>query len=291
MTAATEEVQTPEKPGFYRDVDFDTYAAWDAANASLLNHFRRTAEHALHYINTGGRERTRSLELGWLLHLAVFEPERYKSEVVVAPKVDRRTKVGKATWAEFTANHPHALYADMDTMGAVKAMRESLFSHQTARLFLEGVGHNEISALWNDRDTGAPCKARVDRVAPINEWPVVGDLKTTWNAERRSFERSIEKYGYDVSAAHYLDGLETIVPIPNGNPFRRFFFFVVENEPPYCTAVYEITEEALVEGKRKRDRYLRQWVECRETGVWPGYPQGVDYVSLPPWAFKNYIDD
>jgi hypothetical protein len=94
-----------------------------------------------------------------------------------------------------------------------------------------------------------------------------------------------------VQAVHYLTGLEALYPIPDGNPFRRFVFFVVESEPPYLCACYELDDNALEEGASKRKRYLKTWRECVETGEWPGYPPGIDYASLPPWAFKIYQTD
>lgn len=281
---------TPEKTGFYHDVDFDTYVSWDALNASTLKGFSRTPAHVLYEAQTGGKKRTKALDLGWYVHLATHEPERFKSEVAVAPKVDGRTKVGKKKLEAFAALHPDSYIIDADTSKKVIGITESLLRHPTAREFLESRGFNEVSILWDDDEHGIRCKARIDRVATISDWPIVGDTKTTKDASRREFERSIEKYGYDVSAVHYLSGLEKLVPIPDGNAFRRFVFFVVETHPPYCVAVYELEDEALEEGARKRDRYIRTWKECTESGVWPGYDSGINYISLPPWALKRWED-
>jgi len=281
---------TPE-PGFHLDIDFDTYASWDAANATTLNMFRRTPAHARHQLDTGGKKRTKSLDLGWLLHVAVLEPERFASDFAVLPKVqDGRTKAAKAILAEFRAEHADKEHIDAETFSKVKAMSNSLMRHPTAREFLSGKGHNEVSIVWVDPETGALCKARIDRVGYENEWPIVGDVKIARDASRFGMERANATFGYHVQAAHYLSGLEVLSPIPDGNPFRRFHVFVVEHEPPYCVAVYEIDDVALEEGLRKRDAYLKKWRECNETGNWHGYPDGVEYVSLPPWALKKWED-
>ena len=76
------------KPGLYRDIDFDTYSEWDAVNASTLNGFSRTPAHVYYDMLHGGKERTAALDLGWLVHLVVLEPERFEAEVVVPPKMD-----------------------------------------------------------------------------------------------------------------------------------------------------------------------------------------------------------
>ena len=279
------------KPGLHKGVSFDDYQTWDAANASTLNGFSRTPAHVYYEMLHGGKKRTASLDLGWLVHLAVLEPGRFEAEIVVPPNVNLRTKVGKATWAQFEAEHPNKMLVDADKFAKVRAMVDSLMQHETAtEFFLTNPGHNEVSVLWEDKEHGVKCKSRIDRIGTIGEWPIVADLKTARNAARRSFERDIHSYGYDVQAAHYLTGLEALFAVPSGNPFRRFVFFVVESEPPYCCAAYELDDSALDEGKLKRDRYLKTWRQCIESGNWPGYPPGIDYVSLPAWTFKTIID-
>lgn len=290
MTTTTTIETTPEKPGFYHDVDFGAYVSWDAANASTLAGFSKTPAHVLYDLQRGGKKRTPSLDLGWLLHLAVLEPERFESEIVVPPKIDKRYKEGKAAWAKFEAEHGGKQFVGIDAFGKVKAMARNVLEHETAGEFFRGHGYNEVSILWEDNEHGVLCKARIDRVAPIGEWPIVGDLKSAKDASRRAVERSIHMYGYDVQAAHYLAGLEAIVPIPAGNPFRRFVLFVVESEAPHCVACYELDDAALAEGAEKRSRYIRKWRECVESGNWPGYPAGIEYASLPPWAFKKWED-
>lgn len=278
-------------PGLYKNVSFDDYAAWDAANASILNLFSKSPAHARYDILHGGKKRTPSLDLGYLLHVAVLEPKRFETDTVVPPNLNMRTKVGKATWAQFEAEHAGKLLVDGDMMSKVKAMTASVMEHETAaEFFSENPGQNEVSIVWDDVKLGIRCKARIDRIGSIGEWPIIGDLKSARDASRRQFERAIYSYGYHVAAAHYLAGLETLYPVPSGNPFRRFVFFVVESEPPYCCAVYELDDAALDEGELVRRRYLKQWRECVESGNWPGYPSGIDYAGLPAWAFKIFTE-
>jgi hypothetical protein len=272
-------------------VDFDDYVQWDAVNASKLKHFyRRTDKHALHEINTGGKRSTPALDLGWLVHLAVLEPERYASSTAQAPKADRRTKVGKAIFAEFEASHPDAIVVASDTFAKVRRMADAVMEHESAALFFNGKGSSEVSVIWDDEKIGVRCKCRIDHVNAINGWPIVGDLKTARNASRQEFGKSMEKFVYDLQAAHYLTGLEAIVPIPAGSPYRRFVFFVVESEEPHCVACHEIEDGSLDEGKRKRERLLKRWRHAVETGVWSGYSPGIELVGLPSYGFYSEED-
>lgn len=285
---SAEAVAARLKPGWYKDVDFDTYVRWDAVNSHLLKGFSRTPAHVRYEMLHGGMDPTDSTERGWLLHLAVLEPERFRAEVTVAPKVDRRTKAGKQEWAEFTAAHDGHFVVEDDEYRTTCLMRDSLLAHPTARLLLTGRGVNELSIVWEEREAGVLCKARLDRVTELNEYPVIVDVKTARDASRRAFESQIVKLSYHIQASHYVRGLEAIRPVPAGNPYRRFLFAVVESAPPHLTAVYELAEEALAQAEQDRQRYLRTWRACAESGRFPGYPDGVDLVGLPAWAYRNF---
>jgi hypothetical protein len=281
-------IETP-KPGLYLDVPYDTYAQWEAVNHGILANFRKTPLHVQYELQHGGKRRTATLELGWMVHLATLEPDRFDREYVVAIHVDRRYTEGKQRWAEFTAAHAGKNFVEADDHEKILAMRHALCAHPTAGEFIGTPGKTEVSILWEDRETGVLCKARIDKVGMIGEWPIIGDLKTSADASRRAFERDIYNYGYGLQAAHYLDGLETLYPLPaNGQPFRRFAFFVVESAAPWAVAVYEPDDTTLAQAAMDRQRFLRRWKRCVETGHWPGYPDGIELVSYPAWAFKTY---
>lgn len=161
-------------------------------------------------------------------------------------------------------------------------MRQALLAHPSAGEFLRSQRANEVSLVWEERQAGVICKARIDRVAYLGGWPIVGDLKTARTAARRLFERAIHDYGYHIQAQHYLAGLQALAPITDGQPFRRFCFFVVENDPPHCVLVYELDEAALAAAEDDRQRYLRTWRQCVETNTWPGEATGSTSFRFRP---------
>lgn len=274
-------------PGIHRGVSFDDYAAWDAANShGLITLSKKTPAHLRYELDHAGAERTEALDFGYLLHLAVLEPDRFSSEAVVAPTMDKRSKAGKQAALEFEAAHAGARILAPEKHAKLIAMRDSVYAHPTAREFLMGPGISEASLVWEEE--GMPCKARPDRIGRIGASAVLGDLKTAACADRRTFERAVQSYGYHIQAAHYVAGAEKCVPQPEGNPHRRFVFIVIEKEPPYCVALYEIDDAALNEGDTRRRVALRTWRRCRESGEWPGYADGIDTVSLPAWAFEVF---
>ena len=279
---------TAPEPGVYPGISFDDYARWDAINHSVLRHFRKTPAHA-YWEWTHQKESTTFQDLGHLIHFAVLEPERFAKEgPVVAPDVDRRTTLGKATWAEFVAaNEGRAIVTEED-MRTLRGIQDSVMRHATAREALYGVGASELSLVWDDRETGVTCKGRLDRAAEIGGWPCIVDLKTTSKpATTHTFQNSVESYGYHEQAALYLRGAATLIP-PDEGVTRKFIWLVAETEPPYCVRMFECDDAALDIGQKSIDDYLARFAACRESGAWGGWPDGVDLAGLPPWAYKRY---
>jgi len=274
------------EPGLYPGTPYEEYSRWAAINASTLKHFARSPLHARHAM-LHPDDPTEAQELGVATHAAVLEPESFPAGYCGAPKVDKRTTDGKKLWAEFVAANEgkHVLTAEEYTH--CLAMRDAAWSHPMAAAILRSSGKNEVSAVWKDKTTEVVCKGRQDRLTYVDNWPTVVDVKTSKDAGRRKFSRDIDAYGYADQAAFYLDGLDTLHPFEGD---RRYVFLVLEKEPPYAVAVYELDIDAINVARSKVRGYLRQYAECLESGTWPGYGDGLELVSLPPWAMKEEAD-
>jgi hypothetical protein len=226
-------------------------------------------------------------EVGSAVHVAVLEPERFPSTYAAAPKIDKRFKEGKAEWAAFVEENKERIVLTSEEYGQCLALRDAAWSHPMAAGILRAAGKNEVSAVWKDKETGVICKGRQDRLTYLDNWPAVVDLKTARDAARRQFSRAIDQYGYAEQGAYYLGGLDTLHPFEGD---RRYVFIVLEKEPPYAVAVYELDVDAIRVATDKVKGYLRQYATCLESGTWPGYGDGLDLISLPPWAFKEEAD-
>jgi len=274
-------MKTPVKPGIFRDVPRNDYHAWDAAHATGLKRFEKSAAHAREAM-LHPPEPTAALDVGDALHAAVLEPVRFATEYAVAPKLDRRRKADREEWEQFEASHPGAVVLKENEGEMIAGMAASVRAHETAARLIGAPGVVELSAFWFDAETKMPCKLRADRFTSFAGWPCIVDLKSTKDASPRGFPREATTYGYHVQAAWYLDGLNAIERAE-----RRFLFIAVEKEPPYAAAVYELDVVSLEAGRTQARRYLLAWSKARKDNLWPGYPAGLTTLTLPPWAFRE----
>src|SRR5574337_598414 len=89
------------EPGIYPNVPFSEYKAIKAVSNSYLSRIDRCP--ALALIE---QEDTPSMLLGRAVHKSVLEGEgAFFAEYIKAPKIDKRTKEGKAEWAAFQEKH------------------------------------------------------------------------------------------------------------------------------------------------------------------------------------------
>lgn len=274
MTTTT----TTLTPGTYPNVPANEYHRWPAASQSLLKIMRdRSPAHA-RWQMLNPTEPTPAMQFGTALHMAVLQPELFDQEYVVAPDVDRRTKAGRAVWEDLLETYDADSILKADEMQRIQAMRESIMANPTARALIDG--ERELSALWNDKDTGVLCKARFDVVN--RRAGAIVDLKTTNDASPSKFPRSIYDYGYYIQAAHYLAGALTL-----GLDVDLFAIVAIEKEPPYAVAVYQIEDQALVAGEDELRQLLSTYARCQETGEWPAYGDQAVRITLPRWAWSE----
>lgn len=282
MTAAPDTFANFEAPtlGIHAGTPEHVYRAWDALNQSTLWTFRRSAAHARYaFLHPSA---TKTTDLGSAIHAVLLEPDQLEARFAVRPPgIDRRTNVGKAAWAAFEAESAgKTILPDRDAWDTLEGIRGSLVDHPLAYELITAPGHTEVSAVWNFDET--LCKGRMDRIVEHAGWTWVVDVKSTEDASPGAFARSCVNYGYYLQAAFYLDGLDTLAARD-----RRFAIVAVEKSPPYSIAIYEPDVVFVESGRDEYHRHLKAWRHCTETGLWPGYPNGIETLTAPAWFEKR----
>lgn len=245
------------------------HADRSAVSKGWLDRIDRSPAHLKVYLDGYSRE-TPAMTLGRLVHTAVLEPDLLNDEFATVPtEINRRTKVGKAEYAEWEEENKHKTIIKADQLELAMAIRDSVRQNAAAKALLKN-GDAEQTVVWKNSETGELCKARADWLREN----VIVDVKTTEDARPEAFARSIANYRYDVQTSHYEEGFD----------LNRFVFIAVEKTPPYAVAVYAADDLIRHRGKQARDRNLRTYAECKASGKWPGYEEVIKTIELPRWA-------
>lgn len=298
-----EPIVTPG-PGVYPGTPMAGYHGWDAASNSRLGRLAKSPAHLRAYMDAPSKD-TDALRLGRAIHCAILEPDDFPSryalaEQCAAPKKDgtrcsnpglfihreigwvcgvhvKGWGNGVSTETETLSPEDHAI-----CMG----LRDSAYRSETVRSLLTGSGEVELSMLWEEATSGVLCKARWDRHSPDLPGGVIVDLKTTRSALRRDFERTIFGLRYHCQGGLYLDSARA-----RKLPARHYVIIAAEKEPPFAVAPYRLTEGATDAGMDQLRPLLQLYRRCQESGEWPAYPDVVQDIGLPDWAWRQVAED
>lgn len=240
------------------------YNTIPAVRRSDLWEIRKSPAHYL-YAVTHEQDQTPALAFGIAAHKYILEPDDFWNEYALAPEVDRRTKDGKAAWAEFQNSLGDKSAISSSDYSTILEMHAALMQNETAAALLKSGAH-EVPIEWTDAETGEPCKCRPDVLTKYDGQKYIVDYKTTTSCENYAFERACRIYGYKLQAGMYTEGVfnETFDQF-------RFAFVAQEKNPPYASRVYFCDPGFVEEGIDLFHELIRIYHNCRVTGIWPGY--------------------
>lgn len=238
-------------------------------------------------------EPTSSILLGTLIHLLVFEPEKYADKV--APPYPEKSPDGKKWlrrkgsdherwWREEELKRAGMLKVTEDMQATANRVASSVKNHSIAKRLLLAEGVNEFSVFWIDELTGLGMKCRIDRYSDLSI-----DLKTTDSISPNKFIRKAVNIGYHRKIAHYKAGLQAFT----GEP-AKFVYIAAETVQPHRVAVYDIVDcgndgDSL--GEMQRRDTLREIAKSIDNNDWQEeYEKQITSIEIPnyAWTENNY---
>ena len=253
------------------------YFAHKSVSQSTLKLLIKSPAHA-RYALDNPKASTPSMQIGTCSHGLILENKTVYASLPESAKGN--SNAAKLIKANFAIENADKIVLSADDAEAVRLMAASVKAHPAASKLLALMLEPEKAIMW-EKD-GLTFKAKLDGLLPFG----VLDLKSTSSAELAEFAKSIFKFGYHIQAAHYLAGAAA-----NDLPAENFYIIAVENEPPYCTAVFVVDHETIEAGEKERQKLIKLYKECSESGIWPGYSDKIQTVKLPYWALKLINED
>lgn len=221
-------------------------------------------------------------ETGTILHNLILE---HGAAIQAVDADDWRTKVARQERARITQAGKIAILKPKIAPLQVIA---GVFFRRLESMGINFAGESEVTIRWaemgqpgNHQAGNILCRGRLDRLQLENGFATIFDLKTTGqSAHPDDWARTIIDRCYDVQAAAYTRAVEAAYPDLAGRV--RFVFLVLELEPPYDVAAYELSGAFQEHGSNRWQRAVTAWHRCLSTGNWPGYNAGAKLVTLDP---------
>ena len=259
-------------------MDSKKYHEMEGTSSTIL---KKIAQKSVLHAIKEERSESAALDLGSALHCAVLEPEKYNVDFLIMPKIDGRTKEGKALKADYEEKAKGKTLLNEEQDAQVKAMVQAIHAHEIANGMLTG-GEAEYSYFAKDPITGLLLKTRPD----YKNAGALIDLKTCQDASREGFIKACINFGYALQAAFYLD----VYNLATGESLTEFFFVAVESSSPYAVACYKMGETEINVGREQYKKALKQLAEFKkdETKILDfGYEKKIHEIQFPLWALEK----
>lgn len=281
---ASDFTEAPTAPGVYFGLSNDLYHKGPGLSSTGVRRILKSPFHFFAATLPNDRPKVTNAGQfnGTLTHCATLEADQYPKRFRVGPAVNKNTNAWRDYVAEWAAQGVQVIGVDQHE--AAQAQASSLHANPSiGPLIAQGV--TEVSAYWIDPTTGVLCKCRPDCVTAIDYGlsVMLTDVKTTPDASRDAFARTVLQHGYHYQAAWYIDGFA----IASGLEVQDMLFAVVESDYPYASAPYLLPQEA-IDYARRRNRYaLTRYASCMTAQDWPGYDIEPQVLSLPAWGLRD----
>ena len=264
-------------PGIYSDLGSEAYHATKAVGKSALwtLHCKTPA-----HVHGAEDEGNPDMDFGTAAHVALLEPHKFDKAVIRGPEDRRGNK-----WKDALAEHPNSLVLPSPVFEKVLRLRDIVMLDPIVQSLPSEFAMIEHSAFWVDAETELLCKCRPDLYR--GDESLMVDLKTTADATKQTWLRRAMDMGYHVQDAWYTDGWQEA----GGGAVDTFLFLVVEREPPFAHAIYELGPGEKDLGRRIAGKALDKYAECKRTGRWPGHMPGVQTMTFPEHVYSKEVFD
>jgi len=208
-----------------------------------------------------------------------LEPESFSHRFFVLPKIDRRTKEGKAAYAEIQEASKSKTLLDGDDYADAIACVQALNNHPEFATIMAQPRRVEVPFEFDL--FGHRFKAKPDCI--VDSMKLIIDIKTTDDASPHRWQWSAVDYGYHRQVYIYQQAVQL-----ETNEWYRFVFAVVEKPKPSTrgipptVALYELDSDTVRMGLEDSAGLVLQYEHRLETNNWQQpYSSGIVPLRLP----------
>lgn len=239
------------------NMPFNEYLSIDRLSASSLKNFQKSPAYYMQQKSVK-KEPSDAMKLGTMIHTWMLENKTFHNMYYAIPKLDKRTKDGKAAYQSY-----------LNSANGRELIDEKLVDRFT-KLPIKDKSKNEVTVLWEHN--GIKCKSRFDMLYEDG----IEDLKTINNIF--NIDRDFYKFGYHIQAGFYAQAFKEAF----GKWPKFFNFTFISTDPEYFDLVTcPISFEYLELGRMRVLELIKKYQECKESGKYPGISSFE--IETPSW--------
>lgn len=227
------------------------------------------------------RKETDALIFGKLAHCMLLEPEEVENRFEV---LDWGNKTRGAKYEKLKAEYDGKILVSPEEYERTGKMLANIRNHPLARAIVDGAVC-EVPFTWTDKETGLPCKCKMDAIKRTKNGIVVIDYKTS--SDIAGLLGRAEKFQYPLQDAFYCEAVKE----KYGEEPAEFVFIIQsskeDEEDIIAVANVDndsraVAKDVLRARKIEIKSCLDRWNETKDMMIWSDYPERVTM------AYSNY---
>ena len=216
-----------------------------------------------------------ALSFGKLCHCMLLEPDAVAERFEVVDFGKTRTN---KKYTEAQGMFPGKEIVNQDEMDRAKLMIEEIGKHPLASRIIAGATA-EMPYTWTDKETGLPCKCKIDAIKRTKNGIVVIDYKTS--SDIQSVLSWPQKLQYPLQAEFYSQAVKE----KYGEEPCEFIFIIQSNkegeEDVIAVANVEydtglVAKDIVKSHMNSIATRLKLWNESHDKSIWAAYPNRVE---------------
>ena len=265
-------------PELDENMTWEEYRAVQALNPSLLKSGALKSMKQLQWDRDNPQPPKDAYIFGHAVHTAVFENDQLDRRFLIYDgRRDKKMPAYQDVLALAEGTDREILKTS--ELEAAAAMGLAVAMDPLVKPIIAS-GKAEVSVFSEEH--GLKCKGRLDWVCTGKGF---ADLKTCRDIRSFAFGRDFFSYGYDISLGLYQRWLSQI----RGQD-EPCTVLCVEKSPPYDVAVVPVPQAVLDRGADKGLEIIKKYIECEESGIWPGVADGKEYELHVPYREMDEPD-
>lgn len=174
--------------------------------------------------------------VGSAAHELIMEPHYFDEHYFVIPKLDKRTKQGKADYELYVHHAGNRVIINQEQMDMMKQMALNAQKNHTMVDLMSDCMF-EVSCYGIDEKTGLGIRVRPD-ILP-NKKSTIVDIKTCRSSSPKNFRNDVFKFDYSISSAFYSDLLGR----------ENYVFAAFEKQAPYQLSLFALDDDKVEYGR------------------------------------------
>lgn len=274
------------EPGWHQGLSSHFYHSVSSGwSSSFLKQMHEVSPAKAIYDRRNPKKPTDSMRLGTAVHSLVMEPDKFYEDNII---------IDSAYWKavqEAMDSHPEKNVITVEQQQQAEKMAANVLSHPYLKLlFSDGIAESSIYQWYNGvahddfTQYREMIKCRPDFIP--RGYPILIDLKTARDASYSGFAEACVKFYYHLSAAMYqflANGCTQLLDYQGVAAFTNFIFVVVESQPPYQCAWYELSPDDTQFGLTLFERAMYK-IHRAKQDKWPPYNVERQFLELPAYS-------